>query len=1240
MNKLFQKIAGAALGLTMAIGVGVAVASNSKEATPVHAASATYNKVTSAPSSWSGTYLIGSPTKGWVMKSTNVADSTSNYTSDSKFSANTDSVTGDYSAYEFTVTSYSTGYTIAATTGNYIYGGGSGSNKLNIGTTQYAGTFSFTSKNEIDYTANGGYLRANDRFRFYKASTYTSSAAVTLYKKAATTYTVTYDKNAGSDTVTGMPSSATGVEAGSFTLSTAEPSRTGYTFLGWGETADATQTVTSITISNSNRTVYAIWQLASTPSVTVSPTETSGYRGQTQLLTAAPNAYITPTSYTWTSSNTNVVKFEGSNDSSVIQSGTNMEKITIVFQGDSSASATISVTATDGNVTTSAAECAVTVSASSHSLTLSPSTAQSVSVGSSVSVTATSNGSGAYSSVNITATTGDASKVKVDGGTTATKSSGSSFSISGVAQGSTTVTFTTTNGDTESLTVTVTPPEKDTIYGKYQLCTSTDDLVENGHYIIGSSKDDGSNIAFMSTEVKTSNIATFNADISNSQVTLEQPESGYEVMVLRLEGSTGAWKFWTKNASSNGYLKNADSGTSNNLLVDSATDRTFTISFNASNHATEPFAAVITATSGSGRNLLRKNSSSALFACYGSGQSPVYLYKQIDEVAISSITIPSTYGGTGSEFYEGQNWTVSPTYNSDATTKTSEIVVLTNSSYVDVDGYTISAKTGVIPSSTATVTFKMHATDVAQSTVYSNVCTITITKATVTKVEVTTAPTDVSYVEGQTLDLAGMVTTLTWNYGVTTTLSGAASGLTTTPSLSTSLTVADHNGAEVLVTYAGITTDEGDGFTISVIAKAVANNGLSWSGMTTSYGTDGTFIADGSLTVTWNDDTQDTFNVATLYASGDVTFKIGDAENTAVAILEGDSLSSENNGQKVFLYFGGHYTSQSITVREINIQFLTRVTSTSDLVAGETYIIAAKHGSTTYVMTSDVVSKPAAIEWDDAWSDEFEVNSVKYPIDSLRADIATYGWTLGGQEDAWTWTAADGDSLAYSSGTNFNSTGTATWKIGVSGRANSGYWKISNTSSTDRVVTFREGTTMAFAPYSNSNPQGNTDGTGEYHYVELYRVLDVENTTLETWADTISYIDELNCVASGSYSFNEEKSWSTMAEAFDDLDLEVKAYIRHASYTYNGSTTTATNATNSNVAEFVCKYDYVVDKYGWTDFIGRNGTDYDLFNSASRITVLNIINGNTNTIAVIVIISLVSVTAVGGYFFLRKREED
>ena len=41
-----------------------------------------------------------------------------------------------------------------------------------------------------------------------------------------------------------------------------------------------------------------------------------------------------------------------------------------------------------------------------------------------------------------------------------------------------------------------------------------------------------------------------------------------------------------------------------------------------------------------------------------------------------------------------------------------------------------------------------------------------------------------------------------------------------------------------------------------------------------------------------------------------------------------------------------------------------------------------------------------------------------------------------------------------------------------------------------------------------------------------------------------------------------------------------------------------------------------------------------------RVSLINVLNDNTNTVAIIVIISMVSVTAIGGYFFLRKREEN
>ena len=66
MNKLFTKIAALALGATMATGVGVAVASNSENVKSVSAASAQWQLVTSAPSDWSGEYILGNGTSGTI----------------------------------------------------------------------------------------------------------------------------------------------------------------------------------------------------------------------------------------------------------------------------------------------------------------------------------------------------------------------------------------------------------------------------------------------------------------------------------------------------------------------------------------------------------------------------------------------------------------------------------------------------------------------------------------------------------------------------------------------------------------------------------------------------------------------------------------------------------------------------------------------------------------------------------------------------------------------------------------------------------------------------------------------------------------------------------------------------------------------------------------------------------------------------------------------------------------------
>ena len=85
-----------------------------------------------------------------------------------------------------------------------------------------------------------------------------STIAVTVNVDAKT-YTISYDANGGSE----APASQTKTHGTALTISSAKPTREGYTFLGWS----ATRTATTATYSaggnltaNADMTLYAVWQ--------------------------------------------------------------------------------------------------------------------------------------------------------------------------------------------------------------------------------------------------------------------------------------------------------------------------------------------------------------------------------------------------------------------------------------------------------------------------------------------------------------------------------------------------------------------------------------------------------------------------------------------------------------------------------------------------------------------------------------------------------------------------------------------------------------------------------------------------------------------------------------------------------------------------------------------------------------------------------------------------------------------
>ena len=111
----------------------------------------------------------------------------------------------------------------------------------------------------IHYSTQGQGKRIS---QFLSTDNYTAGKSQILYGnlKPTTTYTITFDDNGGS----GGPGSQTKTIDRNLTISSTEPTRTNYTFKGWGTSSTST-TVTyspnSIYSSNASATLYAIWEI-------------------------------------------------------------------------------------------------------------------------------------------------------------------------------------------------------------------------------------------------------------------------------------------------------------------------------------------------------------------------------------------------------------------------------------------------------------------------------------------------------------------------------------------------------------------------------------------------------------------------------------------------------------------------------------------------------------------------------------------------------------------------------------------------------------------------------------------------------------------------------------------------------------------------------------------------------------------------------------------------------------------
>lgn len=280
-------------------------------------------KASSGSGSFTGTYSISG--NGSATKTITVAFR--NYNNDNGKSA-TKNV-----SFNVTVPAW-TSYTI-----KYNANGGTGAPGSQTKWKDQKLTLSSTKPTRTGYTFLGWSTSSTATSATYSAgSSYTNNSAATLYAVwKANTYTVTYNANGG----TGAPASQTKTYGVTLTLSSTKPTRTNYTFKGWGTSAAAT-TVTYASgasyTQNAGITLYAIWELSYTkPTISGFSLNRSNSSG-----TASEEGTYANVKFTWkTSISAKSVKIE------YRQSGTSTW--TTVTVATSGTSGTVNKTISDFN---------------------------------------------------------------------------------------------------------------------------------------------------------------------------------------------------------------------------------------------------------------------------------------------------------------------------------------------------------------------------------------------------------------------------------------------------------------------------------------------------------------------------------------------------------------------------------------------------------------------------------------------------------------------------------------------------------------------------------------------------------------------------------------------------------------------------------------------------------------------------------------------------------------------------
>ena len=789
----------------------------------------------------------------------------------------------------------------------------------------------------------------------------------------------------------------------------------------------------------------------------------------------------------------------------------------------------------------------------------------------------------------------------------------SSGRVTGIAEGSATITATTDDGSfTASCTVSVSassssPGET----AEWHLVTSNQ-TDWSGEYILANGS---------SGSVKVMDVASFDADpnfgylsdtytVSNNNLTVDESN---KITICKSATTNGKYSIIA-----NGYYIGRDA---NSNGVDSlATSLSYTSNYDNS----ISYANGKVTIAGNGGRTLTWYSNNSNFRYYSSSNNCTQLFKKIELSSIVVKTAPSKISYTAGDDFIPAGLVITLTY-SDSSTE--------DIPYEDNEDYFEFTPQENLQTSDTIVTISYGGKSCNQA------ITVTEPGKTLSSISVDTAPTKISYTEGEYFDPLGLVIRRTYSDATSDTYSyaGHTSEFSFTPSTLTELTTSN---TSVTIEYGGFSCSQAITVSKEVVpegqTKVSLNIGEYADANSWANGTRYTSITmDENISITVSNGGSNTGKYYTngeewrLYQTEDAEVTISCVEgytilsveityavsNTGVMIVDDEEVASgasNSVNSDTFVFSVGNTgsaTNGQVKVTNVVVVYeaysepstYSLVTDVTDLRTGDNLIfVGLKNGlyyGATELSNGHLGQETISVS-----------NNIATISDSLEFTIIRDGNYISFEYNNQYLCGSDANNIK----TTF-----------VDSITNDAKFSVSLSSNKATIIGQGNINNKYFRFYNNTNNIYFTFHYNNTSYYDVYLFKKTSQVLADVWCQ--DFLDNTSNGVDTCFTTN----WDDLASDYNNLAANVKREIYEAE---------ANASTDYNLrSQAMARYEYMISdpRFDVSNFISERGV------SQSKPNISILLGKPTDNVIIIVTYSLIGVSAIGGYFFMKsKRKEE